>query len=116
MDHPKLPQDCWSWTVASSPTLEAELQRIREEIDETFPYAAEQQGHSIVTRSTIAGPPCDAYVRRCGCNICHICLHPKFAHSARAQAQEFGRLTDEQWRALQQETPWIKQWPNRRRR
>jgi hypothetical protein len=66
---------------------------------------------------TVTGEPCDAYLRRWGSDRCrHLCLHPKAAHSARAQAQEFGSLTDEKWQALCQETPWIRQWPNRPRR
>jgi hypothetical protein len=48
----------------------------------------------------VRGEPCSAYLRRCGSDVCHLCLHPRAAHSARAQAQEDGRLTDEEWQSL----------------
>lgn len=29
--------------------------------------------------------PCSRYVQRCGSDLCHICLHPKRAHTRAAQ-------------------------------
>jgi len=47
----------------------------------------------ITEIAPVRGEPCSAYLRRCGSDLCHICLHPWSAHSRQAQAQEWGRLT-----------------------